>query len=131
MTIARFGEQGVEGDVARKLYSARAGARTYRASVRVERGCDLGAAPDGRVAIGGQERRDFERISLQSRAGGRGGNAGRIRAASNATIARTQTTSINVNPRARFMARYCDALLISAAEPAPPGSPLGPYELIS
>ena len=54
--------------------------------------------------------------------------AGRMRPASNAMIARTQTTSISVNPAARLMAQLLRRALDLAVPPAPLGSPLGPYE---
>ena len=59
------------------------------------------------------------------------GMAGRTRLARNAIIARTQTTSISVNPAARFMARLLRCALDLGGGAALFDLPLGPYEAIS
>src|ERR1700722_2996553 len=69
--IACLGEQRVERDVARQLNASSARARAYDARSRVERSCDLRPTPDGRGAIGGQQRSDLERVSFKPRVGGR------------------------------------------------------------
>jgi hypothetical protein len=56
--------------------------------------------------------------------------AGRTKLTSRAMIARTQMTSMSVNPADRLIDDYCDVLLIAARPAAPAASP-GPDEVIS
>ena len=99
---------------------------------RVERGGDLCVTSNGRVAIGRQQRRDLERIRFHARAGGCARYGRQSEARENGDD-RENANDFNQRKSQRRASwrGYCDVLLISATAPTPPGSPLGPYELIS
>ena len=105
-TIACVGEQGVEPDVARQLNAIGAGARAYgRGGSRQARSRSPCVAEWLRCDPRSGAPRPRARRLRASHCEVARGMAGRTRLASNAIIARTQTTSISVNPAARLMAR--------------------------